>query len=135
MLRGAPSSSTEVRDTKYAPGTTTNPRSHLVVYLGRETKVTSSQSCLGGTVNSRIKSVGRVANPEASKAPPLMEVWVQSKPPIHNLSTTFGPALEGNLLGYSLRDLMFNSCVRGASRPTYTKNWVLHSLSQTLMFF
>lgn len=47
-LRGAPSNSTEVCDTKYALGTTTNLLSHLVMYLGEETKVTGLQSIPGG---------------------------------------------------------------------------------------
>jgi hypothetical protein len=79
--------------------------------------------------------MGMVAMLESSKAPPLMDVWVQLKTPIQNLSIMLGPTLEGNLLGFSLCELMFNSCVRGASRPTYTINGLSTPYLKNLCLF
>jgi len=54
------------------------------------TKVTNSQSTYEGVqLTVRIERMGRIANIEASKSPPLMEVWVLTKPPIYDISTTF----------------------------------------------
>jgi hypothetical protein len=86
MLRGAPSNNTKVCDTKSTSGTMKNPRSHLVIYLGEETMVTSSQLVPGGTVQLivGIKCVGRVQimkPPEEITASQNLEVWAQSKTP------------------------------------------------------
>jgi hypothetical protein len=96
--------------------------------------VISLHSMPGGVQSIvRIECVGRIENIEASKALPLTEVWVRLKPPIHDLSTTLSPSLEGNILGYSLCNLVFKSYVRGASKLNLYDNWILHSLSQTPM--
>jgi hypothetical protein len=72
-----------------------NPHKSPMRYLGKETKDTNSQSCLGEQLTVGIERMGRVKNLEASKEPPLREVWALMKPPKYDLSTMLGQASEG----------------------------------------